>query len=150
MTSESEAPVLREVSKARFDAFAGYARAPEVALVAGEIAWFESPSSEVFAVLIVDDDEQFSGIIFVADLNGRFRWAAHTSYFNAIPDAVEAVGHLTAHVLTDVDAFREQGDESGAPTDFFRPRVPALRHHPSFRQVAEGDGHRAARLSLKS
>ncbi|MGK2881964.1 MAG: hypothetical protein ACSLE6_14595 [Mycobacterium sp.] len=149
MTSEGAGPVLREVSEARFDAFAGYARAPEVALVAEEIGWFESPSSDVFALLIVDHDQQFSGIVFVADLDGRFRWATQTTYFNTIPGAVEALGLLAAHVLTDIDAFREQGDESGAPTDFFRPRVPTQRQHPSFRQVADGKGHHAARALIE-
>jgi hypothetical protein len=73
----ADIPVLREVSRARFDAFAGYARSPEVTLVAHEIAWFESPSSEVFASLIVDRDAEFAGLVFVADLNGDWRLRQH-------------------------------------------------------------------------
>ena len=145
----ADIPVLREVSRARFDAFAGYARSPEVTLVAHEIAWFESPSSEVFALLIVDRDAEFAGLVFVADLNGRFRWSTQTGYFDNIPEAVEELGALAAHVLSDVDAFREQGDESGEATDFFRPRVPVNRQHPTFRQVAEGRGHRPARSLIE-
>ena len=147
--SEDDVPVLREISKARFDAFAGYARSPEVVLVAGEVGWFESAGSEVFALLIVDRDHEFSGIVFTADLDGRYRWSAQTPYFHNIPDAAQALGVLAAHVLLNLESFSEQGDESGAPTDFFRPRVPAKRQHPSFRQVAEGKGHRAARSLLE-
>lgn len=141
----ADVPVLTEISKARFDAFAGYARSPEVTTVAHEIAWFESPGMDVFAVLIVDRDHEFTGIVFTADLDGRYRWSTQTPYFDNIPDAIQALGVLTAHVLSDLGSFREQGDESGAPTDFFRLRVSAERQHPSFRQVADGKGHRAAR-----
>lgn len=143
------APVLREISKARFDAFAGYARSPWVTTVAGEIAWFESPVSEVFALLIVDGDQEFSGIVFMADLDGRYRWSTQTAYFATIPDAIDALGRLTAQVQLDLNAFREQGDESGAPTDFFRPRVPAERQHTTFRRIAQGRDHRAARSLLE-
>ena len=79
MMPEDAAPVLREISKARFDAFAGYARSPEVAAFAGGIAWFESPSLEVFALLIVDLDHEFSGVVFTADLDGRYRWSTQTA-----------------------------------------------------------------------
>jgi hypothetical protein len=147
--TEANIPILREVSKARFDAFAGYARSPEVALIAHEIAWFESASSEVFALLVVDRNAEFTGLVFVADLNGRFRWATQTGTFDNIPEAVEELGALVAHVLSDIDAFRKQGDESGEATDFFRPRVPADRRHPTFRQVAEGKGHRPARSLIE-
>lgn len=150
LTSKDGGSVLRYVSRARFDAFAGYARAPEVALVAEEIAWLESPSSEVFALLIVDLDTQFSGIIFVADLNGRFRWATQTTYFDTAPQAFEALQFLTVRVLTEIDSFREQGDEGvAAPSDFFRLRVPRQRQHPNFIRLAEGGGHQAARALLE-
>ncbi|WP_156464577.1 hypothetical protein [Aeromicrobium sp. Root495] len=104
--SEGAAPVLREVSKARFDAFAGYARKPEVALLAREVAWFESRASEVFAALIVDRDREFSSIIFAADLEGRFRWVTQSDYFGAIPEAIEALDRLAAQILADVGAPR--------------------------------------------
>lgn len=136
---------LNGIPKARFDAFVGHARAPEVALVATEVAWFESVASEVFAVMIFDTDDEYSGIIFAADLDGRFRAAAGTDCYDTSKEALEALHQKVAHILTDVDAHREQGDETGVPTDFFHARVPTTKQHPSFRLVAEGKGHHAAR-----
>lgn len=146
--TEDATVVLEAISKPRFDAFVGYARKPEMELVALEIAWFESPSSDVFALLIIDGDEQFSGIIFTADLDGRFRWSTQTQFFDTIPEAADALAQLAGSVLEDVDSFREQGDETGSPTDFFHPRVPVERQHQRFRHVAEGKGHRAARAII--
>ncbi len=137
--------VIREVSKARFDAFVGYCRRPEVASVAHEVAWLGADDNSVFAVMIVDLDLEFSAIVFLPDLLGRFRWANQTGYFATAPEAGAALEGLLTTVLADVEEQRAQGDEAGDAADFFAPLVAEGRLHPNFKRVRDDRGQWSAR-----
>lgn len=137
--------VIREVSKARFDAFVGYCRAPEVARVVHEVEWLGADDNSVFALMIVDLDWEFSAIVFLPDLLGRFRWANQTGYFATAREAGAALEELLTKVLAEVEKQRVQGDEAGDPLDFFVPLVAEDRLHANFKRVRDKRGQSSAR-----
>lgn len=142
-------PFLTRISRARFDAFVGFCRSPLVRALAREFAWFETSDSELFAALVHDSDDQFSGILFARDLSGRFRWVDQTTYFDAAPHAQIALQQLLARVLPELAQVRIQGDESGKPVDFFATVARESRLHPRFRMLADDGNHAAAKQLIE-
>ncbi|MEE1657612.1 hypothetical protein VB618_15505 [Microvirga sp. CF3062] len=137
---------MRPLSKARFDALAGYARQPLSFVMAQEVGWFEHGNERVLATLIRDnEDGDYASIIMGRDRKGRFR-GVHVSQFNesrrhaevAMRREMEAVAHRD-------DAEYFQGDEAGEPLDFFTPVVAWERLHPDFLKVVELEGFSSAR-----
>lgn len=141
----SEFTIIREVSKARFDAFVGYCRSPEVATVAHELAWFGADDNSVFAAMIIDGDQEFSAIVFLPDLVGRFRWASQTGYFDTAADAGADLDRLLGQVLAEDEVQRVQGDEGSTPVDFFAAHAGEDRIHPNFKRVRDERGQSSAR-----
>ena len=137
--------VVRDVSKGRFDAFVGFSRSPEVVTLAHEVAWLGADDNSVFALMIVDLDREFSAIVFLPDLLGRFRWASQTDYFATVAEAGAALEQLLRRVLADREYQRVQGDEVGDPVDFFAPLAAEARLHVNFRRVRDQKGHSSAR-----
>lgn len=129
--------VVREISKPRFDAFVGYCRTPEVTLIAHELAWFGTDDNSLFATIIIDLDFEFSAIIFLADLVGRFRHSDQTDFFRTSKQASAALEALLPQVLADRERKRVQGDEVGDPVDFFAPRAAEKRLHINFKLMRD-------------
>lgn len=145
-TEEAAGPtVIREISKARFDAFVGYCRSPEVTTVAHEVAWLGADDNSVFATMIVDRDREFSVIVFLPDLLGRFRWANQTGYFGTAEEAGADLERVLRLVLAEVETQRVQGDENGSPVDFFAPLAAEHRLHPNCMRVRDERGQSSAR-----
>ena len=111
---------MKQISEARFNAFCGYARSPSAPLFGAEIAWFESGNHELFAAMIIDTDQEFSGIFFAADLAGRFRWVGQTGFVATIEAAAEAIEQTEPELRATLATGRIQGDER-VPVDFFTP-----------------------------
>jgi len=137
--------VIREVSKARFDAFVGYCRSPEVATVAHEVAWLGADDNSVFAAMIIDSDREFSAMVFLPDLLGRFRWVNQTGYFDTAAGAGADLERLLQRVLAEAEVQRVQGDEVGNPVDFFAPIAAEERLHTNFKRVRNEKGQSSAR-----
>ncbi|GAA4706823.1 hypothetical protein GCM10025781_26900 [Kocuria gwangalliensis] len=135
---------MKQISRARFDAYAGFSRQPEAVLLIRELAWFESDSGAVLAALCLDTDEEYSGALFARDLMGRFRWVKQTSYYADATGAIAAIGPLMGQVESYLELERVQGDETN-PVDFFTPVVKEKRFHESFRYLAFGDRFSPAR-----
>ena len=135
---------MREISQEKFDAFAGFCRQPTSVLFGQEVAWFESKSRSVFALLMLDTDEEFSGILFARDLASRFRWVKQTAYYTSSADALAELRRLMRQVEADIEEERVQGDEAD-PVDFFAPVVKEQRFHERFQHLAFGAGFAAAR-----
>lgn len=135
---------MRQISRARFDAYAGFSRQPGVQLLTRELAWFESDSGAVLATLLLDTDEEYLAVLFARDLMNRFRWVKQTSFYADAASAVAAIGPLMDQVESHLERERVQGDET-KPVDFFTPVVKTERFHESFRQLAFGDGFSSAR-----
>lgn len=137
--------VLREVSKDRFDAFVGYCRSPEVFTLAHEVAWLGADDNSVFALIMIDIDRKFSGIVFLPDLLERFRWVGQTDYFATAAEAGGALEQLLRRVLADREGQRVQGDESGDPVNFFARLAAEARLHVNFKRVRDDKGRSSAR-----
>lgn len=134
------APIrIREISSIRFGAFVAYARSPEVTLLADEIAWFEVGDAAIFVTLLVDTDQEFSAIVFAADLAGKYRWVNQTTFSKSAESALAELPTLVEKVMEDLDRARVQGDERDS-VDFFTPVVAESALNPLFKQLVESSG----------
>jgi hypothetical protein len=137
---------MRAISRARFDALAGYCRKPALAALTRELAWFGAENERILATLIIDTDGEFSGIILARDLLERFRWVGSTTdYFKTPEEALVDLNREVLKLLPDLEVRRDQGDETGRAVDFFTPVVDNAKLHPNFRKLAAGDEFSAAR-----
>lgn len=136
--------MMRPITRARFNVVAGYARHPNVARLAREIGWFEIDSPHLVGVVIVDTDGEFSGVVFAADLDERYRWVDQTRFCETRADAESQLEQHLAAAARDYARIRVQGDESGA-MDFFTPIGVESRLHPTFSVLAGQAGYVAAR-----
>lgn len=137
---------MRPISFVRFNALAGYCRQPQTLLYADELNWFEKGGERVLATLIRDRaDGDFGGMILGRDRKGRFRWIGDAGFH---PNQQAAEAALRVHVdrlAAAPDAEYYQGDERGAPLNFFALRAARERLHANFLQLAEQEAFSAAR-----
>lgn len=124
---------MRFIPKLRFDAFAGYARLPIAQILGRELEYFESDGGTIFGMLIQDiPDEDYFAMIFAPDARLRYRSAGMTGF---VDDPEAAKADLTIAMVEAEQAEPEthhQGDETGAPIDFFTPVRPAAVLNPDF------------------
>jgi hypothetical protein len=142
---------MKEVSKSRFDALAGYTREPGTALIVEEISWFSSENDVVLGMLARDrTDDDFGGVVLGRDRRGRFR---AVDVFVSLPTLDSAQKRLLADLeawsLRPAEDFH-QGDERGTPVDVFRPIVSPTKFHPSFERVLTNEGMSPARAIIES
>src|SRR5258708_6424132 len=138
---------MREISRLRFDALAAYCRTPLTLVMADEIRWFEFGSGELVATVIRDvTDGDFGGIILARDAKERYRFVRDANAFYKTPEEVIPVLEKQAlSLLKNLEDERKQGDEKGAPVDFFSPIVEPERLHPDFVNLAGLEGYSPAR-----
>lgn len=113
--------------------------------MAHEVAWLGADDNSVFATMIIDRDFEFSVILFLPDLGGRFRWTSQTGYFDTAEEAGEDLDRLLQLVPAEVEVHRVQGDEVGDPVDFFAPVAAEDRLHATFKRVRDERGQTSAR-----
>lgn len=109
-------------------------------------AWFATPSERVLGLLTWDrQDYDFGWVALARDARGRFR----AMDMNASrPSAEAAQAELTAAMIRlerEPDEAFHQGDEETPAIDFFEPRAPRDRWHPSFRLLVEDARYSPAR-----
>lgn len=56
---------MRAISQERFDALSAYCRDPRAEALMEQLAWYASADESVLGVLVIDTDEEFSGIVLV-------------------------------------------------------------------------------------
>jgi hypothetical protein len=110
-----------------------------------QLAWYEAANESILATVVIDTDEEFSGIILARDLRERFRWVNATEFFDTPEQAAAALHGKVAEVAADLEQQRRQGDETGKVVDFFAPAVSKEKLHPNFLRLASGDEFCAAR-----
>lgn len=124
---------MRTIPKLRFDAFAGYARRPLAQIFGREVEYYESDGGTIFGMLIQDtSDGDYFGMIFAPDARLRYRSAGMTKFTD---DPKAARADLAAAMVDAELAESEthhQGDEKGAPIDFFTPKRSAAALNPDF------------------
>lgn len=136
---------MRQISRARFDALAAYARGPLVSAVAQEIGWFAEAEEALLGVVFVDRDAEYSAVVLVRDSRERFRAVRVIGPYATPEGAIRQLRPAFASASRDLGRIRIQGDEAGAPVDFLTPVVPADKLHRGFRALVDDEGFRAAR-----
>ena len=129
---------LKKLSLQRFNALAGYARQPLLALMSIEIFWYATEGEEVLATVLRDNtDQDYAVVCFCRDLQERFRFAAMSEFKPSLAEAQAEVQKKLKEVLDNLEEERVQGDEKGPPVDFFTLVKPKGRHHDKFLQLCE-------------
>src|SRR6185437_9126342 len=109
----------------RFNALAGYTRNPKLVQVVQEYDWLATDDERVLGILTWDRfDYDFGWIALGRDQRRQYRAVDVNSSFPT-PEAARA-DLLSAMERLQVAPEEEfhQGDEIGAPVDFFAPVVP--------------------------
>ncbi len=137
---------MKDISKVRFEALAGYCRMPQTLFYAEEIQWLQSRNEDVLIIVIRDRaDDDFSAILLARDLRLRYRWIDMTTFFESPAAALAAVEPKVAVAISDLDNQRVQGDEKGKPIDFFTSIVAAEKLHPDFVHLNTIEGYSPAK-----
>lgn len=124
---------MKEISKVRFDALAGYARQPTAYLWGEEVRWLQAAGEALLIVVIRDfEDDDFSGMFFARDLKERFRWLEMTAWVQTADEAVAIATESVGRILGELEQERVQGDEKGTPIEFFQPIVTDEKINPGF------------------
>lgn len=137
---------MDEISSTRFNAIAGYARAPHAVLICEELAYFELDAGRIVGMVVRDrTDGDYSGMIFAPDRNLRFRNVMVSDFHD---DPQEAFQAFAEEMRAAADAPAEdhhQADEVGDPVDFFTPVHPPERLHPDFVSLITEEANSPAR-----
>ncbi|WP_298362605.1 hypothetical protein [uncultured Litoreibacter sp.] len=128
---------MKEITELRFNAIAGYARDPRAVLTGEEVAYYEAEDGSILGLIIRDrTDDDFAGMAFGRDAKLRFRWTSMTDFLDSQEKARDALAELLTNLLGEPPEFHHQGDEKGAPVDFFTPLHLPEALHPDFRKIA--------------
>lgn len=143
--------MVLELSKRRFDALAGYSRAPQITAITNELAWFATPGERILGILLRDlIDDDFSWVAMARDETLRFRAvevnASHTTLDQAKTDLFSVLERLA----NAPDAEFYQGDTKGKPVDFFKALAPEEKLHPNFKLLTRAEKYLPAREIISS
>ncbi|WP_326522956.1 hypothetical protein [Sphingomonas sp.] len=137
---------MHEIIKPRFDALAGYVRAPQILSLVQEAAWFASDGERLLGLIVWDRiDHDFGWVVLGRDRKARFRAIAQDASLPSFAAARDALDTAIDLYHRQPDEDYHQGDERGRPIDFFAPVVPAARLNPNFRTLAEQPRYSPAR-----
>jgi hypothetical protein len=141
---------MKPIPLVRFNALAGYARAPMARITGEELGWFENDNGRIVGALIRDrTDDDFGGIVFAQDQRLRFR-AVDVSRFESTPKrALASLRRAMEREARALPTEHHQGDERGHPVDFFASTHPDERLNPNFVRLAESEGYSPARQIIE-
>tara|TARA_R110000772_G_scaffold18400_52_gene52191 strand:- start:12593 stop:13963 length:1371 start_codon:yes stop_codon:yes gene_type:complete len=123
-----------EINKKRFDALAGYTRLPAIILIIQEAGWYSTEDERLLGLVTWDRfDYDYGWIVLGRDQRGRFRAIDQDVSWPSFDDAQnELEAAIVKHTaLPDESYF--QGDEQGAPVDFFTPIVAGDKINSTFK-----------------
>lgn len=137
---------MKAVDRLRFNALAGYARAPFTVAIYKELEYAASEDERVLGMIIRDRiDDDFGGVLLGRD--ERLRFPAIDA-FASLPSVETARAELERRIelhAAQPDAAFHQEDVAGAPADFFAPRVREERTHETFRLLRDAPRYSPAR-----
>lgn len=141
---------MRPISIVRFDALAGYARAPMARVYAEEIGWFEHADSRVVGMVIRDrTDGDFGGVVFAQDQRLRFRSVTVTLFEPTRRRAEVFLRRAMEQAAMAPAEAHHQGDERGAPVDFFAYVRPGEQLNPDFVKLTVQESYSPARQIIE-
>lgn len=137
---------MKELSEQRFEALAGYTRRPELITLIQESAWFSDDDERLIGVVTWDRiDHDFGWVLLGRDRRLRFRAiGVETSLAGSAHARASLEAAMAAHALKQDPSFH-QGDEAGAPVDFFAKIVPEVRLNATFRILSQDTRYSPAR-----
>jgi len=137
---------MKELSRLRFDALAGYSRGPGTLVDSIELEWYSEAEEKVLGVLIQDTyDRDYSCVILARDRVGRYRAVEVPPFVPTVDQARQVMrAALQAWSAKDLVEY-EQGPEPRLAPDFFAPLHAPERLHPWFLQLATSEGFSPAR-----
>lgn len=137
---------MKQISRLRFNALAGYIRSPQTLILSEELDWYSEANERVLGVLIKDGtDEDYSCIVLARDRVGRYRAVYNLPFSDSIDEVRQAIAPAMQKWAAKDATEYEQGDERGKPVDFFTPVVPPERLHPTFMQLINNEAFSPAR-----
>lgn len=137
---------MKPLSQLRFDALAGYTRAPTSLMFNEELAWFEHGNELLLGVVVRHrEDGDYACVVLGRDAHNRYRCINLSKYFPKEQRAHAALAKLFEEESTSGSRNYSQGDERGKALDFFSPLVPLERFHPHFQMIAEERKYSCAR-----
>lgn len=137
---------MRQISRVRFDALAGYARDPRTLLTAGELAYFEHANERVLGILVRDRfDNDFAGIVLARDELKQYRWTTMTDFEPKELWARARLRPKLEQAALAPDEEHYQGHSKRVPVDFFSPVVSRDRLNQNFRILTEESGWQPAK-----
>lgn len=141
------APIqITQISLTRFNALGGYARVPGSWLAIEELSYFEVGGGEVIGIVTKDiTDQDFSGIVLAKDQKLCFRGVDVIEFHQTREKAKDALFIAMQDAARAKVEEHYQGDEVGAPVDFFTHVHDEDRLHPSFVQLTRNEGFSPAR-----
>lgn len=140
------AQMMIKISNIRFDALAGYTRLPAIILIIQEAGWFSTVDERLLGLVTWDRiDYDYGWIVLGRDRRGRFRAIDQDVSRPSFDDARDRLQAAMARHAALQDDTYFQGDEHGAPTDFFTPIVPEARINPVFNTLISDDRYSPAR-----
>ena len=141
---------LQHISELRFNALAAYCRTLQALAAAEEVRWLQSGSEAILVVVIHDrPDQDYSALILARDARERYRCVNVTEFFPTINEAVAQATPRAGRIGVNLEAGRLQGNERGAPTDFFAPLRPEASLNPDFVRLSELEGYSPARQVIQ-
>ncbi|MBE2243354.1 MAG: hypothetical protein IAE86_11405 [Burkholderiaceae bacterium] len=141
---------LQDISELRFNALAAYCRTPQALAAAEEVRWLQSGSEAILVVVIRDrPDQDYGALILARDARERYRCVDVTEFFPTIDEAVAQATARAGRIAVNLDAERLQGDERGAPIDFFAPLRPEASLNPDFVRLSGLEGYSPARKVIE-
>ena len=136
---------MQQISKARFEALAGYCRHPGALIAAEEVRWLQAHDESILIVVIRDvADGDYSAMLLAQDLRERYRWVEATPFFATVDEVLASAPERVTRVYANLDSERVQGDEKGKPVDFFSPIVAKEKLNPDFTTVSSLEGYSPA------
>lgn len=124
---------MRKIGKLRFDAIAGYARRPMAAIFGRELGYFDHPSGRVLGMHLQDiEDGDHFGMVFAQDSRLRYRSVDMTPFVDSPKQALADLKVALDAAAQQPPEDHHQGDEKGAPVDFFTPVKPEMQLNHDF------------------
>ena len=137
---------MKPISLRRFDALAAYARHPLIRFISDELAWFEHANERVLGLVMKDrSDNDFGGHVFGRDRKERFRWVGGSGFHKKQHRATIELRREMERLASLPDEEFYQGDEKGAPVDFFAKAGKEERLNPGFVALRDLEEYSAAR-----
>ena len=141
---------MKAINRSRYNALAGYARAPYTVAIYDELEYAASEDERVLGMIIRDRiDDDFGGVVLGRDERLRFR---AIDAFASLPSVEAARAELERRIeiqAAQPDAAFHQGDADGEPVDFFARRVAEERTHETFRLLRDAPRYSPARELVK-